>query len=206
MHPPDSARPRGIRFQTKETHEMSDIQAYEKTAREMLETLLRYLEFEDAKVTSTLDDDAADPQILFDVETEESGRLIGRTSSTLDALQFLLNRLLSRTDEKMPYCVVDTAGYRARRREKLVEDALAALEQVRASGRAWRLPLLNAMDRRVVHHALRDYPDVETHSEDEDRLGRKRIVISPVAAPEAAAEEPAVAEEPAAEGEAAPKA
>ena len=189
---------------------MSDIQAYEKTAREVLETLLRYLEFGDAKVTSTLDDDAADPEILFNVETEESGRLIGRTSSTLDALQFLLNRLLSRTDEKMPYCVVDTAGYRARRREKLVEDALAALEQVRSSGRAWRLPLLNAMDRRVVHHALREYPDVETHSEDEDRLGRKRIVISPVAVPETAAtesvtpadvvaEEPAAAEAPAAD-------
>ncbi len=191
---------------------MSDIQAYEKTAREVLETLLKYLEFDDAKVTSTLDDDATDPQILFDVETEASGRLIGRTSSTLDALQFLLNRLLSRTDEKMPYCVVDTAGYRARRREKLVEDALAALEQVRSSGRAWRLPLLNAMDRRVVHHALRDYPDVETHSEEEDRLGRKRIVISPVAAaPEAeAAVEPAAEVAPeapdAAEAEAAPEA
>ena len=191
---------------------MSDIQAYEKTAREVLETLLKYLEFDDAKVTSTLDDDATDPQILFAVETEASGRLIGRTSSTLDALQFLLNRLLSRTDEKMPYCVVDTAGYRARRREKLVEDALAALEQVRSSGRAWRLPLLNAMDRRVVHHALRDYPDVETHSEEEDRLGRKRIVISPVAAaPEAeAAVEPAAEVAPeapdAAEAEAAPEA
>lgn len=159
---------------------MSDIHSYLKPAQEILETLLHYLEFNDAKVTATVDDEPGDPQILFDIETAESGRLIGRTSSTLDALQFLLNRLLSRQDEVTPYCVVDTAGYRARRREKLVADAQAALEQVRSSGRAWRLPPLNAMDRRVVHHALRDYPDVETHSEEEDRLGRKRIVISPV--------------------------
>lgn len=159
---------------------MTDMQSDLHVAQEMLETLLRHLQFDDAKVNATIDDTPEDPQILFDVETADSGRLIGRTSSTLDALQFLLNRLLSCKNEDMPYCVVDTAGYRARRREKLVADAMAALEQVRASGRAWRLPPLNAMDRRVIHHALRDIPDVETYSEEEDRQGRKRIVIAPV--------------------------
>ncbi|MBQ9344513.1 MAG: KH domain-containing protein [Kiritimatiellae bacterium] len=159
---------------------MTDPQAYLKPAQEILEKLLHFLQFDDAKVTATVDPSPDDPQIFFDVETADSGRLIGRTSSTLDALQFLLNRLLSRTDEVTPYCIVDTAGYRVRRREKLVSDAMAALEQVRASGRAWRLPPLNAMDRRVIHHALRDIPDVETYSEEEDRLGRKRLVIAPV--------------------------
>ncbi len=171
---------------------MTDMQSDLHVAQEMLETLLRHLQFDDAKVNATLDETPDDPQILFDVETADSGRLIGRTSSTLDALQFLLNRLLSCKNEDMPYCVVDTAGYRARRREKLVADAMAALEQVRASGRAWRLPPLNAMDRRVIHHALRDIPDVETYSEEEDRQGRKRIVIAPVeqpAAPEDAGED-----------------
>lgn len=164
---------------------MTDMQSDLHVAQEMLETLLRHLQFDDAKVNATLDETPDDPQILFDVETADSGRLIGRTSSTLDALQFLLNRLLSCKNEDMPYCVVDTAGYRARRREKLVADAMAALEQVRASGRAWRLPPLNAMDRRVIHHALRDIPDVETYSEEEDRQGRKRIVIAPVEQPDA---------------------
>lgn len=164
---------------------MTDMQSDLHVAQEMLETLLRHLQFDDAKVNATLDETPDDPQILFDVETADSGRLIGRTSSTLDALQFLLNRLLSCKNEDMPYCVVDTAGYRARRREKLVADAMAALEQVRASGRAWRLPPLNAMDRRVIHHALRDIPDVETYSEEEDRQGRKRIVIAPVEQPAA---------------------
>lgn len=164
---------------------MTDMQSALHVAQEMLETLLRHLQFDDAKVNATLDETPDDPQILFDVETADSGRLIGRTSSTLDALQFLLNRLLSCKNEDMPYCVVDTAGYRARRREKLVADAMAALEQVRASGRAWRLPPLNAMDRRVIHHALRDIPDVETYSEEEDRQGRKRIVIAPVEQPDA---------------------
>lgn len=181
---------------------MTDMQSDLNVAQEMLETLLRHLQFDDAKVTATIDDTPDDPQILFDVETADSGRLIGRTSSTLDALQFLLNRLLSCKNEDMPYCVVDTAGYRARRREKLVADAMAALEQVRASGRAWRLPPLNAMDRRVIHHALRDIPDVETYSEEEDRQGRKRIVIAPVEqapAPEDAADDPS---EPAPEADA----
>lgn len=174
---------------------MTDMQSDLTVAQEMLETLLRYLQFDDAKVTATIDDTPDDPQILFDVETADSGRLIGRTSSTLDALQFLLNRLLSCKNEDMPYCVVDTAGYRARRREKLVADAMAALDQVRASGRAWRLPPLNAMDRRVIHHALRDVPDAETYSEEEDRQGRKRIVIAPVDQPPAPEDEPEPAPE-----------
>jgi len=82
-----------------------------------------------------------------------------------------------------PYCVVDAEQYRARRREKLLADTAAALERVRLNGRPWRMQPLNAMERRLIHQALRDCPDVRTHSEDEDSDGRKRVVISLVETP-----------------------
>jgi spoIIIJ-associated protein len=110
----------------------------------------------------------------------------------LDALQFLLNRLLSRTFDDSPYCVVDAEQYRARRREKLLADAQEALEHVRRTGQSWRMPLLNAMDRRLIHQALKDCPDIETYSEDEEPDGRKRVVICLAEmAAEAPADEPA---------------
>lgn len=149
-------------------------QKYIDEAQAILSNLLHLLEFHDAELGSSFEDG----QIFFQIMTAEAGRLIGRTSQTLDAVQFLLNRLLSRRYEKSPYCVVDTEQYRARRREKLLAETAAALERVRQNGRPWRMPPLNAMERRLIHQSLRDCLDIRTHSEEEDFEGRKRVVIS----------------------------
>ncbi len=154
--------------------EQPSMQEYVDSARTLLEDMLRLLEFEDAKLETVVEDG----QIYFQIVTADAGRIIGRTSQTLDALQFLLNRLLSRKYEDSPYCVVDAEQYRARRREKLLADTQEALERVRQNGHPWRMPLLNSMERRIIHQALRDCPDIHTHSEDEDSEGRKRVVIS----------------------------
>lgn len=150
------------------------MQEYVAPAQSILADLLRLLEFEDARVEATVEAD----QIFFQVVTADAGRIIGRTSQTLDAIQFILNRLLSRKYEDSPYCVVDAEHYRERRREKLLADAREALERVRQTGHPWRMPLLNSMERRIIHQALKDCPDIQTHSEDEDAEGRKRVVIS----------------------------
>lgn len=144
------------------------------SAQTILGNLLRLLEFDDARLETA----TADGQVYFQIVTADAARLIGRTSQTLDAIQFLLNRLLSRQYEESPYCVVDAEHYRERRREKLLADAHEALERVRQNGRPWRMPPLNSMERRIIHQALKDLPDIRTHSEDEDSEGRKRVVIS----------------------------
>ena len=154
--------------------EQNSMQDYVAAAQAILEDLLRLLEFEDARLETSVDDG----QIYFQIVTADAGRIIGRTSQTLDAIQFLLNRLFSRKFEDSPYCVVDAEHYRERRREKLLADTQEALERVRQNGTPWRMPLLNSMERRIIHQALKDCPDVQTHSEDEDSDGRKRVVIS----------------------------
>ncbi len=150
------------------------LQDYIVPAQRLLENLLRLLEFNDARLETSTDDG----QIFFQIVTADAGRLIGRTSQTLDAIQFLLNRLLSRQFEDSPYCVVDAEHYRERRRDKLLADTQEALQRVRLNGHPWRMPLLNSMERRIIHQALKDCPDVQTHSEDENSDGRKRVVIS----------------------------
>lgn len=167
---------------------------YVEAAQTILEDILRLLEFEDARLEATVEEG----QIFFQIVTADAGRIIGRTSQTLDAIQFLLNRLLSRKYEDSPYCVVDAEHYRERRREKLLADTQEALERVRQNGHPWRMPLLNSMERRIIHQALKDCPDVRTHSEDEDSEGRKRVVISLAETfpAEAAPSEPPVPSEP----------
>lgn len=167
--------------------EQTPIQDLIDPAQAILEDILRLLEFQDAQVESTV----ADGQIYFQIITSEAGRLIGRTAQSLDAVQFLLNRLLSRKFDDFPYCVVDTQEYRAQRREKLLADTQQALDHVRQTGQSWRMPLLNSMDRRLVHQALKDCPDIETYSEDEEPDGRKRVVIALVELEPQTADEPA---------------
>ena len=182
------------------------MQEYVDAAQDILSNLLRLLQFDAALAEPAVEGG----QIFFQIESEEAGRIIGRTCQNLDALQFVLNRMMSRRFDDAPYCVVDAGHYREQRREKLLADAEAALERVRRTGRPWRMPLLNAMDRRVIHQALKNCPDIDTHSEDEEPDGRKRVVISlaegycppaPEAAPEAGMGAEAY-EAPGAEGEA----
>ena len=175
--------------------EQPSMQEYVESAQTILSDILRLLEFEDATLDATVE---ADNQIYFQIVTADAGRIIGRTSQTLDAIQFLLNRLLSRKYEESPYCVVDAEHYRERRREKLLADAREALERVRQNGHPWRMPLLNSMERRIIHQALKDCPDIRTHSEDEDSEGRKRVVISLVeeSREDAPESEPAAPAEP----------
>ena len=172
--------------------EQTGMQDFVAPAQTILEELLRLLEFQEVSVEASVVDD----QIFFQIVTPDAGRIIGRTSQTLDAIQFLLNRILSRKYEDSPYCIVDAEHYRERRREKLLADTTEALERVRQTGHPWRMPLLNSMERRIIHQALRECLDVRTHSEDEDSEGRKRVVISLV--------EPAPAEATPAEESAAP--
>ena len=175
--------------------EQPSMQEYVESAQTILSDILRLLEFEDATLDATVE---ADNQIYFQIVTADAGRIIGRTSQTLDAIQFLLNRLLSRKYEESPYCVVDAEHYRERRREKLLADAREALERVRQNGHPWRMPLLNSMERRIIHQALKDCPDIRTHAEDEDSEGRKRVVISLVeeSREDAPESEPAAPAEP----------
>ena len=112
--------------------------------------------------------------LMLDVNTDESGRLIGRQGQTLADLQYLVNRILFQQDQTAPKVMLDVGGYRSQAREALVKKAQEAAEKVRRWGDAVELEPLNAFDRRIVHHALRDDPDVETHSVEVDGTEKKR--------------------------------
>lgn len=92
------------------------------------------------------------------------GLLIGKHGQTLDAIQYLANAVV-RAEGGVHDVVVDAAGYRARRTSSL--DALARQSAKRASGTGSRVELepMTAVERKIVHEALKDDPEVETMSE-----------------------------------------
>ena len=139
-----------------------------------LEKLLSLLD-----LSATVEEHNMDGSILLDVKTEDSGRLIGRQGQTLSDLQYITNRLLFQQDATAPKVMVDVGGYRAQVREALVKKARNAAEKVRRWGDTVELEPLSAFDRRVVHQALKDDPDVETHSVEVEGSEKKAILLRP---------------------------
>ena len=124
-----------------------------------LAELLHQMGFE-----ATLEERAFEDNLMLNIVSEDSGRLIGRKGQTLAALQFVLNRLLYHEDDNAQRITLDVAGYRAAARDELIKKAQAAAEKVRRWGDVIELEPMNAFDRRIVHRALKDDPDIETHS------------------------------------------
>src|SRR5580698_1741093 len=139
-----------------------------------LEKLLELLGF-----PSTVDEQVLDDGMLLDVKTEDSGRLIGRQGQTLADLQYITNRLLFQQDQSSPKVMVDVGGYRAQAREALVKKAKEAAEKVRRWGDVVELEPLGAFDRRIIHNAIKDDPDIETHSVEVEGTDKKVILFRP---------------------------
>jgi len=130
------------------------------TPKELLDTILGYLGFV-VQIDETQSDGGN--QIL-QIYMEESHTLIGRDGETLEAIQFLLNRLLQSTDKDAPKVIVDCEHYRSMREDKIVHRVRELAERVRISGRSLQLEPMNSYERRIVHNAFKDDPDVATWS------------------------------------------
>jgi len=139
-----------------------------------LEEMLRLLGFEAAVEEHLLDDG-----LLLDVKADDSGRLIGRQGQTLSDLQYLVNRILFQKDTTAPKVTVDVGNYRSQARDALLKKAKDAAEKVRRWGDVVELEPLNAFERRIVHNALKDDPDVETHSVEVEGTSKKAILLRP---------------------------
>jgi spoIIIJ-associated protein len=112
-----------------------------------------------------------------DEEHEALGALIGRKGERLSALQHIVNLMLSRQMGEWTRVLVDVEGYRGRREQQLREIAERAAERVAETGKMLQLEPMPALERRWVHLALRNHPDVATQSIGEEP--NRRIVVIP---------------------------
>jgi spoIIIJ-associated protein len=114
--------------------------------------------------------------LMLDVVGRDLGILIGRRGETLASMQFLLRLMVNSHTRRWMNLVVDVEGYKARRERMLKELALRMADRAVATGRVVALEAMPARERRIVHLALRDVPDVSTQSIGEGE-GRKVTII-----------------------------
>src|SRR5436853_1659638 len=132
----------------------------ELTPNELLDDMLGFLGF--VAEIEEMQNEAGN--LVLQIYTEESRRIIGRDGETLEATQFLLNRLLQAKDKDAPKVIVDCEHYRSMREDRIVQRVRELAERVRATGRSLQLEPMNSYQRRIVHNAFKDDPDVATWS------------------------------------------
>lgn len=155
--------------QPEEKHEVANV------ANEVLETLIKAMGIS-AEVTVT-QASAAELPVALDIEGDDLGILIGRRGQTLASLQYVVRLIVA---EKMKMWVpinVDVAGYKKRRYESLRDLALRLAEQVKRNQRLITLEPMPADERRIIHLALADHPDVATESMGEGEARKVAILL-----------------------------
>ncbi len=119
----------------------------------------------------------SDPDSLeLDIKGDGSGILIGRHGQTLDALEYVLNRMVARKVHDAAPIMLETESYRARRRQQLHRMALSMGERAKREHQPVMLEPMPPRDRRIIHIALKDDPMLTTRSSGEGFLRAVEIV------------------------------
>jgi spoIIIJ-associated protein len=149
-----------------------DLDQLAQEAREVLIKVLALMD-ERAEVLRA----QGDPEsVELEIKGDGSGILIGRHGQTLDALEYLVNRIVARRIRDAAPVVLETESYRARRRQQLHRMALSMGERAKRDHRPMTLDPMPPRDRRVVHLALKDDPMLTTRSSGDGFLRSIEIV------------------------------
>ena len=128
-------------------------------------------------VETTVTGKYSNGKISLVIEGDTSGLLIGRKGKTLDALQYVVNKITNKSADKKLKVIIDSENYRQRRIDSLTQMALKIGNKAKKFKKPFSTSPLNPHDRRIVHLALKNVDKLETRSRGEGI--HKRVVIIP---------------------------
>lgn len=114
--------------------------------------------------------------ITVDIGGEDLGILIGRGGRTLASLKYIIRAMVTKQLDTWMPLNVDVCGYQKKRQEHLHDLALRMAEQVKLRHSTMTLEPMTADERRLIHIALVDYPDITTYSIGEGK--NRKVAIS----------------------------
>ncbi len=140
--------------------------------REILDTLLALM-----KVQGKIEMLSDGLPLALNISGDDLGILIGRRGQTLAALEYVTKLIVVRRLKAWVPLTVDVGGYKKHRHDSLQKLALYLAEQVKSKHRAMPMEPMPADERRIIHLALADHPDVTTESIGEGE--NRKVVILP---------------------------
>jgi spoIIIJ-associated protein len=156
----------------------ADLAQDAKVGADTLQELLRHLEIDASVVAKAAKLEDSEPQHwTLEIQGRDLGALIGRRGETLAALQYITRLIASRDLERRANIVIDVEGYKSRREMMLRRLAKRMAEQAVQRGRTVSLEPMPPHERRIIHLALRDNPNVTTESVGDG--DRRKVTIVP---------------------------
>ena len=149
------------------------VDSKEEIVKQLAEELLAGLQIPATVTVSPGEEDT----LSVNITTEESGLLIGYHGETLSSFQLILGLMVYKKLGQWVKVVVEIGDYRAKRAEQLTAMAQAYANQALSTGQPVYLPPLPPSERRVVHLALQENPQVETESVGDGNY--RRVVVKP---------------------------
>jgi spoIIIJ-associated protein len=139
------------------------------------ETLLAILALMKIEAQVTVED--TPEAISLTLQGADEGLLIGKRGQTLDALQYVVNKILSKQGRENKQVIVDTEDYRKKREEALVSLAEKVSQKVRKTRKPVTLGNMTARERRIIHLTLQSDDSVVTMSRGEGH--NRKIIVRP---------------------------
>jgi len=115
-------------------------------------------------------------RIFYSIEGGRAGILIGKRGQTLEAIQYLVEKIVNRKSRQRVRVSIDVGGYLEKKRKNLEGLAEKTAQKAKQNGKPATVGQLNAHDRRIIHMALKDDADVITKSVGKGFL-RKLVVL-----------------------------
>ncbi len=145
---------------------------YLDTAKDALENILKLI-----PVETNVSGSYSRGKVSLTIEGDTSGLLIGRKGKTLDALQYIINKITNKNSDKKIKVIIDSENYRQRRIDSLTQMAIKIGNKAKKFKKPFSTSPLNPHDRRIVHLALKNVDKLETRSRGEGL--HKRVVVIP---------------------------
>ena len=140
------------------------------------EVLNNFIQSTDTSIDAYVRDELEEGSIVFELEGDDAGLVIGRRGETLASIEYLVRLIASKSLGRRANVIIDVEDYKFRRRSKLKSIAEKSASKVEKTGKRISLEPMSPSDRRIVHMALVDYKNVKTQSRGEG-VNRKVVII-----------------------------
>lgn len=148
-----------------------------QVAKDVSEKLLGLMGLDSSVEAETQTQEGEEASVILNIKGDDLGILIGRRGQTMSAIQYIIRLIVGHQTDKWVPIIIDIEGYKQRRNEALQAFARQMAEQVKTRKAPFTMEPMPAYERRLIHLALANNPDVTTESIGEGE--ERKVVIMP---------------------------
>ncbi|HOE19857.1 MAG TPA: RNA-binding cell elongation regulator Jag/EloR [Spirochaetota bacterium] len=160
------SRPAKIRVYYQQQNDVGE------KAKEIIEKIMSLMD-----VNATVKDfKESENKVYVELESLNSGLIIGKKGKTLESLQFMINLLVNKVTSSEKKIILDIESYRAKRERALRKLSKEIALKVARTGKPWTLEPMNPFERRLIHLTLQNDSKVTTKSEGQGIYRKVKIM------------------------------